>query len=336
MTTLVTGATGHVGANLLRSLLAQDRTTRALVHIDRKAIDGLDIEIAEGDICNLASLSDAFHGVDVVYHLAAHISISNDKWSRFESVNVTGTRNVVEACIRSGVRRLVHFSSLSAMSPECTDFSDDTSVLLADSNRQPSYDRSKAVAEREIYKGIEKGLDAIIISPTAVIGPYDYRPSHFGEALVRLANGKLPALIGGGYDWVDVRDVIGAAMRAEERASTGARYIISGHWVSVCDMAAIVEQITGVPAPRLVCPLWLGRISAPVVSAFDRIIGRRPLYTRSTLKILQSYQKVSCQKAMIELEYNPRPFRETIVDTLRWFEEAGWLTHPLPDLYSSV
>lgn len=336
MSTLVTGATGHVGANLVRALLAQGRATRALVHLDRKPVAGLDVEIVQGDICDLASLSEAFKGVEVVYHLAAHISILKGEWPLLESVNVIGTRNVVEACLQSGVRRLVHFSSIHAIPQGPTDVSDDGAVLLAESRRYPPYDRSKAAAEREVYKGIEKGLDAIIIRPTAVIGPHDYRPSHFGEVLLRLANGKLPALVGGGFDWVDVRDVVGPAIRAEEQAPTGARYVLAGHWVSLCDVAALVEEITGVSAPRLVCPLWLARIGAPIVTILDRLFGRRPLYTSVSLQILQSHRNISCQKAILELAYHPRPFRETIIDTLRWFEEAGRLTRPLPGAPSST
>jgi dihydroflavonol-4-reductase len=218
------------------------------------------------------------------------------------------------------------------MSQECADFADDSPVLLAETKQDLPYDRSKAAAEREVYKGIEKGLDAIIINPTAIIGPYDYKPSHFGEALLRLANGKIPALINSGFDWVDVRDVCDAAIRAEDCAPTGARYILSGHWVSICDVAALLEQITGISAPRLVCPFWMARIAAPFASAFDRLIGRRPLYTSASLRILQMQRNIDCQKAAHDLQYHPRPFRETIIDTLRWFEETGQLTHPLRDV----
>jgi len=329
MNVAVTGASGHVGANLIRALLAKGRNTRALVHLDRRALDGLDVEITEGDICDSESLLRAFQDVDVVYHLAAHISILKNEWSKFESVNVIGTQKVVEACLQSGVRRLVHFSSIHAMSEECTDSTGDTPFILAESQQDMPYDRSKAAAEREVYKGIEKGLDAIIINPTAIIGPYDYKPSHLGEALLRLANGKLPGLITGGFDWVDVRDIVEAALRAEERAPTGARYVLSGHWVSICDLAALIEQVTGVPAPRLVCPLWLARVTAPIVSTIDHLTGRRPLYTSMSLRTLQSQRNISCQKATLELEYHPRPFRNTIIDTLKWFEEAGQLTRPL-------
>jgi len=329
MTVVVTGAAGHVGANLMRALLAQGGPTRALVHIDRQAVEGLDTEVVEGDVCDLESLVNAFDGAEVVYHLAADISLLKDQWPLLESVNIMGTRNVVEACLRCGVRRLVHFSSIHAMTQEPMGIPVDESRPLVESQHCPPYDRSKAAGEKEVRKGIEMGLDAIIINPTAIIGPHDYQPSHFGEALLAIANGKLPALVAGGFDWVDVRDVIEGAMRAVERAPTGAKYLLSGHWVSLRDLAAMVEEITSVPAPSFVCPMWLARIGAPIVTAFDRLAGKRPLYTSVSLRALRSNRNINHERATRELDYHPRPFRETLIDTLRWFGETGQLTRPL-------
>jgi len=324
---VVTGAAGHAGANLVRALV-QGRPVRALVHLDRKALEGLDIEVVTGDICDPDSLLKAFAGAEVVYHLAARISIAKESWSRLEAVNVIGTRNVVEACLRCGVRRLVHFSSIHTMT-DTTDIPVDESDPLVESRRYSPYDRSKAAAEREVRQGIERGLDAIIISPTALIGPHDYKPSHFGEALLRLANGQLPALVAGGFDWVDVRDVVQGAMRAEERAPVGAKYILSGHWLSLREVAKMTEQITGVKAPASVCPMWLARIGAPFITAFDLLARRRPLYTSISLQALRGHRQISHQKATRELDYQPRPFWETLIDTLKWFEAAGKLSRPL-------
>jgi len=120
-------------------------------------------------------------------------------------------------------------------------------------------------------------------------------------------------------------------MRAEEMASAGAKYILSGHWVSLHDVAAIVEEATGIPAPGFICPMWLARISAPVICAFDRMVNKRPLYTSVSLRALRENHNISCEKATKELDYHPRPFRETLIDTLRWFEETGQLAH-LPRL----
>ena len=329
MTVVVTGAAGHIGANLVRALMAKGRPTRSLVHVNRQAIEGLDTEIVQGDICDQESLCQAFNGAEVVYHLAASISLWMSDWPRLESVNVIGTRNVVEACLRCGVRRLVHFSSIHAMVQEPMYTPVDEERPLVESRRCPPYDRSKAAAEKEVQRGIEMGLDAVVINPTAIIGPHDYQPSYFGEALLALAQGRMPGLVTGGFDWVDVRDVVEGAIRAEKQAPTGAKYLLSGHWVSICDIARMVADFTGMPAPGFVCPLWLARFGAPVVTAFSGLKGKWPLYTSVSMRALRSNRNISHDRATRELGYQPRPFQETLVDTLRWFEEAGKITLPV-------
>jgi dihydroflavonol-4-reductase len=328
MTVAVTGATGHIGANLVRALIDKGISPRCLVHVNCQAIDGLNVEKVWGDVRDVDSLCRAFEGVDIVYHLAASISLSMADWSRLEEINVKGTANVVEACLRTGVRRLVHFSSIHALVQEPLDIPVDESRPLVDSRRYPPYDRSKAAAEIEVRRGIERGLDAVIIYPTAVFGPYDYQLSFFGEALIAIAERKLPALVTGGFDWVDARDVIAGAMMAAEKAPAGARYLLSGHWVSMCEIAAIIEEITGVSTGKPVCPLWLAHIGAPFIGAVSRLRGKRPLYTNVSLKALKSNRNISHERATRELGYQPRPFRDTLVDTLKWFRENGQLQLP--------
>ncbi|MBN1161275.1 MAG: NAD-dependent epimerase/dehydratase family protein [Dehalococcoidales bacterium] len=325
MTVAVTGATGHIGANLVYALIGRGISPRCLVHINCQAIDGLDVERVEGDVRDVDSLCRAFEGVDTVYHLAASISLSMADWSRLEEINVRGTANVVEACLRTGVRRLVHFSSIHALVQEPLDTPVDESRPLVDSRRYPPYDRSKAAAEIEVRRGMEKGLDTVIIYPTAVFGPYDYQPSFFGEALIAIAERKLPAMVTGGFDWVDARDVVKGAMAAAEKAPAGARYLLSGHWVSMSEIAAIIEEITGVSTGRPVCPLWLAHIGAPFIGAISRLKGKRPLYTSVSLRALKSNRNISHEQATHDLGYSPRPFKETLIDTLQWFRENGQL-----------
>ena len=325
MTVVVTGAAGHVGANLVRALITRGRPVRCLVHTNSRPIEGLTVERFPGDVSDFDSLCRAFRGADVVYHLAARISLSMDDWPVLEAVNVTGTRNVVDACLQVGVRRLVHFSSIHALVQEPLSIPVDESRPLVVSRGCPPYDRSKAAAELVVRQAIKRGLDAVIIYPTAILGPHDYQPSYFGEALLLLARQKLPALVTGGFDWVDVRDVVEGAMLAEVRAPQGAGYLLSGHWVSMCDIAAMVAEITGVPATKFVCPLWLARASVPVIKGISRLNGRRPLYTDVSLRALKSNRCISHDKATRELGYQPRPFRETLIDTLRWFKENGLL-----------
>jgi len=333
MTIVVTGAAGHVGGNLVRALLARGSHVRALVHRDRRTLEGLDVETVEGDLGDPASLCQAFHGAEVVYHTAARISISMDEWPLLEQVNVVGTRNVVEACLECGVHRLVHFSSIHAYEQEPLDAPLDESRPRVCSPGCAPYDRSKAAGEEEVRVGIERGLDAVILNPTAILGPYDFRPSHQGEAVLSIANGSLPALVEGGFDWVDVRDIVAAAMRAEERAPKGAQYLLSGHWVSVCEMAATIEGITGARTPGFVCPIWLAFLGVPFAAAWAWLTGKRALYTSASLRALRSSnQAISHERATRELGYQPRPFRETIRDTLSWFAEAGLLAVRAPRL----
>jgi len=279
MTVVVTGACGHIGANLIRALIDSGRPVRSLVHLHNRGIDGLDTESVQGDVCDPESLYRAFRDAEVVYHLAACISLSMKGWPQLESINVIGTRNVVEACLRAGVKRFIHFSSIHALQGEPLSVLVDESRPLSDSPGFPPYDRSKALAENEVQRGIEKGLDAVILNPTAIIGPHDYESSYLGRALLDMAQHKLPALVTGGYDWVDVRDVVQGAIVAEKKATSGERYILSGHWLSICAIADIIAEITGTPPPRLTFPLWLARLGVPAVAAMSKLTGKSPLYT---------------------------------------------------------
>jgi dihydroflavonol-4-reductase len=260
----------------------------------------------------------------VVYHLGASISISNDS-PQIEAVNVQGTRNVVEACLACGVRRLVHCSSIHALvqSPLIEPLNEDRPLALE--AHHPTYDRSKALGELEVRKGIEKGLDAIIINPTAIAGPFDFKPSFVGKAILAMARGKLPALVRGGYDWVDGRDVASGMIQAEKVAPAGAKYILSGHWRSVAELANLVSRHTRVKPPHITIPLWLASMGLPVINSFSRANRKEPLYTRFSLKTLRSNHKISHARASRDLGYQPRPFEETIADAVAWFKENGYL-----------
>jgi dihydroflavonol-4-reductase len=320
MNTLVTGASGHVGANLIRSLLLDERFVRVLMHRNHQALNGLPVETVQGDVRDIDSLVRACKGIDVVYHLAAVISIEMGNWHEIEAINVQGPHNIVEACLTSNVRRLVHFSSIHA-------FEQKPLNKPLDETRQavkapcPPYDRSKAAGELEVRNGIARGLDAIIINPTAIVGPHDFQPSHFGQVILSMAKGELPALVNGGFDWVDVRDVVSGAMQAEKLASSGSRYLLSGHWASLTEIARMVAEYTGVPLPSFTSPAWLAEFGAPFITAYAHLRKERPIYTRAAIKAIHSNRNISHAKASNELGYTPRPLIDTIHATLKWFEE---------------
>ncbi len=316
---VITGASGMVGGNLVRAWLAQGQPVRALVHHDRRSLDGLDVETLSADLTHPDSLLQAFAGADTVYHLASYISINPDTWKEVEQVNVQGTRNVVEACLENGVRRLVYFSSIHAYQQNPLDQPLDENRPLVQGESVPPYDRSKALAEQIVRQAPERGLETIIIIPTAIVGPYDFRPSLLGQALQMLAAGRIPALVQGGYDWVDVRDVVQGAVQAQQTGKSGERYILSGHWHPLQDIARITAAHSGVTAPKLVVPIWLADLFQPVMAALAQINSSQPLYTRSMLSAMRSNRQISHAKAARDLGYSPRPFEETLLDTLDWF-----------------
>ncbi len=316
---VITGASGLVGGNLVRAMLAQGRSVRALVHQDRRALTGLEVETASADLTDPASLERAFNGAQVVYHLAGSISIRMDNWETLKRVNVDGTRNVVNACLRCGVEKLVYFSSIHAYRQEPFDLPLDEGRPLLTGERIPPYERSKAAAESIARQAPDRGLATIIIIPSAILGPFDFRPSYLGQALQLLANGRIPALVRGGYDWVDVRDVVTGAMQAELLGRSGASYILSGHWRSLRDVARVAAQVSGRSAPRFIVPIWLAKAFQPVMAKLAQINGSQPLYTKAMLNTMRSNRKISHDRASRDLGYRPRPFEETLADTLNWF-----------------
>ena len=327
MTILVTGASGHVGVNLVRALASRGRPVRALIHAGTLPLDGFSAETVNGDILAPDSLDRAMAGADTVYHLAARISIVPTR--AMKTVNVAGTRNVVDACLRNGVKRLVHFSSIHAVSHAAAGSTVDESCQLVEYSDSDcsTYDRSKAAAEGEVRRGTALGLNAVIIRPTAILGPHDHEPSLFGEVLLSLARGEMPGLVAGGFDWVDVRDVVQGAIRAEEIAAPGSEYLLSGHWATLKEVAAIVGSTMRRGVPGFICPMWLASLGAPLATAIDRIKGRRSLFTSVSIKTLRTSQHVSHEKAARELGYEPRPLRRSIEETLQWFVEEGRLGH---------
>jgi dihydroflavonol-4-reductase len=187
------------------------------------------------------------------------------------------------------------------------------------------YDRTKAEGQRRVLAAVERGLDAVILNPTAVVGPHDFGPSSVGEAILSLARGRLPALINGGFDWVDVRDVTRGALAAERQGLRGQSYILSGHRCEMPELARMIERVTGVKAPGFISPVWLARAGAPFVGLAGKIAGKRPLYTAESLYAIRHHRIITSQKAARELGYRVRPLSETIQDTIQWFEDTGRL-----------
>jgi dihydroflavonol-4-reductase len=325
MKVAVTGASGHIGVNLCRELSKNGHTVRALVHNNQQSLQGIQLETVPGDLRDRASLTALVQQADIVIHLAAVISIRGNRTGELFDINVEGTRRILEASQNASVRRFIHFSSIHALEQSPFDQVLDENRPLAFDDKM-AYGRSKARAEKTVLEAAEQGLDAVILSPTAVIGPFDYGPSLMGRALILLALGKLPALVTGGYDWVDVRDVVGATLAAIEKGKKGERYLLAGHWKTLEQISELVCALTDRRPKKFTCPNWLARFGLPFINLYCSLTDKEPLYTRDALYTLRmSHKNISHKKAARFLGYKPRPFEETLKDTLDWFQKQGFL-----------
>jgi dihydroflavonol-4-reductase len=220
---------------------------------------------------------------------------------------------------------MLHFSSIHALVHQPLDqvLNEGRPLAVLD---HIIYNQSKALAEELVLHEVNNGLDVVIINPTSVMGPNDFKPSLIGHAILQLCRGKIPALIPGGYDWVDVRDVVAGTISAMDKGRTGQSYLLSGHFKSLSELHEHIMLIRGIAKKLPVIPFWLAEAGVPFLKAWARISGNKPLYTRESIEILKNaHTRISSQKAERELGYHSRPFHDTISDTIQWFLENGYL-----------
>ncbi len=324
-TIAVTGASGHVGNTLCRELTNRGYRVRALIH---KNIDGLDqipVEVFEGDILNPESLEPFMSGVDVVFHLAAKIAIDNSKRKEVHRINVQGTQNVIQSCFKRKVKRLVHMGSIHTLQVQNIHEPVTEDLPLIHQSRI-AYEQSKAQAEQEVLEAARQGLNAVVLTPTAIIGPYDHEPSYLGKALILIYQNRLPMLVPGGYDLVDVRDVVKGAVSAAEKGRSGERYLLPGHWYSLRELSAMIGKISQMKTPTRMAPAPLAYLGTPFIRWYSLLMNEKPLYTSQSLHILKhSARHISCAKARNELQYEPRPIMKTLKDTFDWYRENKML-----------
>ena len=321
----LTGASGHIGTNLCHALLTEGHEVRVLINHTSKSLEELQVEKIPGNVLDKKSLESLIDGSEIVIHLAATISIRGVNDRDLLSININGTRNILEVVTKLPVKRFIHFSSIHALTQEPFDeMLDETRPLAL---KDPiMYNRTKAWSEQLVHEAIKNGLDGVILNPTSVIGPNDYRPSLVGKAILQICQNKLPGLVRGGYDWVDVRDIASGTIQAIEKGRTGESYLLSGKWLSLPDLVEIISQYHKIKKSHAILPYWLAELGVPFMKLYSIIRGTEPLYTRESLDIIKhSHRMISCDKARKELGYQPRPIETTIKDTLDWFRKNGQL-----------
>jgi dihydroflavonol-4-reductase len=325
MDVAVTGASGHVGSALIRELINRGHRVKVLIHHDTKGVDGVKVESVRGDMLDVKSLSELCRDAEVVFHLAARISIGGNSKADLFDTNVEGTRNIIHCCADMGVKRLVHFSSIHAFRNSPVDEPLDESWPAIGSSRF-IYDWSKAEGEKLVIDATSQGLDAVVINPTAIIGPFDYKPSYLGMALIKIYLNKLPMLVPGGYNWVDVRDVANGAITAAMHGRKGEKYLLSGQYLTLKELSGIIQKVTGNKTPKFICPTPVAKLGVPFINVIAKLRKEHPLYTSESLDILLECNKhIQNAKARRELDYNPRPIEATISDTIEWYKSNGYV-----------
>jgi len=325
---LITGAAGHIGNVLVRELLSRGEKVRALIlpGEDTRSLDGLPVERVEGNVLDLDSLRAAMQDVDVVFHLASLVSITKDQEELVRKVNVDGTRNVIEAVKDARVRRLVYTSSIHALERPPIGTPVNEALKFDPENAAGVYDQTKAEASLLVKQAASEGLDAVILCPTGVTGPYDFRRSEVGELILSFMQKRITFLVEGAYDFVDVRDVATGQILARDYAKSGETYILGGERIELKLMHDLVKKVTGKDTKVLSFPLPVALIVAPIAELYYKVTKTRPRFTRYSIETVISNSEIYSDKAKAELGYKPRSLVNSIADTVRWWWENLGLT----------
>ena len=325
MKVAITGATGHLGGLIIRELQSRQHAIKALVRSNDKAFfKNIPIEFVKGELSDTNALRQLMHSCDVVIHTAAIISIDGAMKGLVHATNVEGTRNVMEAAKASGIKRVIHISSIHAYEQTPVDAVLDEYHAKA-TQASFAYDRSKK-AGQDIALSYANHMDVLVMNPTSIIGPYDFKPSKLGQAILNMVSGKLPFVFKGGFDFCDGRDVASAIANSLTQGTNGESYILSGGWCTLKEFANTLGIASGKKINPLALHPLLGWIGLPFVKAQGKITGQEPLYTNEALvAVTDGNRNISNAKAKKELNYSTRPLEHTLRDTHSWFKENGYL-----------
>jgi dihydroflavonol-4-reductase len=327
MTTLVTGASGFVGAAVLRHLVAVGHDVRVLVRptSDRRNLADVACEVVVGDLADPASLAAAVRGCTALFHVAADYRL----WVRDPAVmyraNVEGTRDLLRAAAAAGATRIVYTSSVAAVGfrPDGTPADEATAAVLAD--MVGHYKRSKYMAEQEVIRlAREEGVPVIAVNPAAPFGPRDVKPTPTGRIVVEFARGRMPAYLDTGLNVVHVEDVAEGHLQAFDRGKIGERYILGADNMTLRELLEVLAAHLGRRAPRLRLPRAPLVPVAVAAEAIGRLARIEPPLTVDALRMARKRMFFSSDKARRELGYAPRSGRQALTDAADWFRKEGY------------
>lgn len=322
---LVTGAAGHLGSTIVRQLLKLEKSIRILVLPEEKNIPQGEFEVFYGDVCDKEDLKAFFNNPQkkelIVIHCAGIVSVATKYVKKVYDVNVTGTKNLVDISLEKRVKKLVYVSSVHAIPEKAKG---ETITEVSQFNPEDVlgfYSKTKAEASSYVLAAIKKGLNANIVHPSGIAGPFDHGKGLLTALAIDYYQGQLTSGVNGGYDFVDVRDVAGGIIACCEKGRSGQSYILSNEYFTIREILFMLHEITGKKEITRFLPLWFLKLIAAPAEIYYKILKRPPLFTANSISIINSNAKFSHQKASAELGYTTRDMKETLIDTINWLKE---------------
>jgi dihydroflavonol-4-reductase len=327
MTTLVTGASGFLGSHVARQLTASGDTVRVLLRASsqNRAIADLPLEYVTGDLRDPNSLDRALAGVSRVFHVAADYRLWARQSQDIYDSNVGGTKNLLEAAKRGGVRQFIYTSTVATIAVDRPQLPTERTESKLE-EMIGHYKRSKWLAEREVLNAAKEGLRVVIAMPTTPVGPWDWKPTPTGKIIVDFLNGNMPGYVETGLNFVGVEECAAGHLLAAEKGVPGQRYLLGGENLTLKQFLDLISRITGLPAPKLKIPHSLALGVAYVNTAFSRLLGKDPGIPVEGVQIARHTMFVDCSRSRTELGFRPGSVAAAVERAVRWYEANGYVS----------
>ena len=329
MKTLVTGSTGFLGSAVLRELLDDGREVKVLIRkgANTANIDGLDVEIAYGDLRDSESLQSALNGCSTLYHAAAYYSLWDRDQQLIYEINVEGTRKILQASQKKGLEKIVYTSTVG-----CIGLNDDTTpatekTFFNKNTLSNNYKKSKYQAEQVVLEFARSGLPVVIVNPSTPVGPRDIKPTPTGKIILDFLNREMPAYLDTGLNLIDVKDCARGHILAEKKGISGERYILGNQDLSLFDILVMLETITGLKAPSIKMPFWVALSAGWICEMVsNHITGKPPAVPLAGVKMAKYFMYFDSSKAVRKLGLPQNPVENALRQSVDWFKKNNYVT----------
>lgn len=327
MPILVTGATGFIGANLVRALLESGSAVRVLVRPGSHPynLHNLPLEMVYGDLLDVSSLRAALNGCHTLYHVAAHYSLWTPDPNTLYAINVDGTTNLFQTALDLGLEKVVYTSSVATIGLPANGQPGDETLFLPLSQAIGHYKRSKVLAEQRAFAFCQQGLPVVIVNPSAPIGPWDVKPTPTGKIILDFLRRKMPAYLDTGLNFVDVRDVAQGHLLAAHYGKVGERYILGCRNMTLQDILQALAQVSGLAAPRIRLPYGIALTAGYLSEALSRVTHKPPRVPLSGVRMARHPMYFSAQKAIRELGLPQSPIEQAVQQAVQWYRDHDYV-----------